>query len=170
MYVSHAELNERPGARELAEVATPEQDRLVPYELMSLALTGGDRAAWSAEDNARADAALQRIDDARRDAGAVIDGYLARRGYLPLDPIPPIVAAWCRSITRYFLHQHRLSAEDKDPIVRDYRDALKFLQLTADGKFFLGAEDVNLSSGDAIDVRFDAGENVFSRDQLKSFR
>ncbi|TBU75201.1 gp436 family protein [Phytopseudomonas daroniae] len=170
MYISHTELHERPGARELAEVATAQHERMVPYELMEAALTGADRSAWSDEENARADDALQRIDDARRDAGAVIDGYLAKRGYLPLDPVPGIVVAWCRAITRYFLHQHLISADDKSPIVRDYRDALKFLQLTAEGKFSLGADDPVQNDPNLVDVRFEASPNVFSRNQLRSFR
>ncbi|MDF5922515.1 DUF1320 family protein [Pseudomonas aeruginosa] len=38
-----------------------------------------------------------------------------------------------RAITRYLLHKDRLGeGAEKDPIVRDYRDALKFLQLTAE--------------------------------------
>lgn len=169
-YITHAQLAERPGARELAEVATPAHLRMVPYELMAAALTGSDRSAWTAEENERADAALERIDDAIKDAQAMIDGFLALRGYLPLDPVPGIVTAWCRAITRYKLHQHRLSTDDKDPIVRDYRDAMKLLQLTADGKFSLGANDPIQTDPNSIDVRFDADPNVFGRDQLKAFR
>lgn len=170
MYISNAELHERPGARELAEVATAEHERTVPYELMEAALTDADRGSWSAEENARADDALQRIDDARRDAEAVIDGYLSKRGYLPLNPVPGIVVAWCRAITRYFLHQNLIGADDKSPIVRDYRDTLKFLQLTADGKFSLGADDPVQGNPSALDVRFEASPNVFNRSQLRSFR
>lgn len=169
-YITHAQLAERPGARELAEVATPGHLRMVPYELMEAALTGGDRSSWTADENERADAALERIDDAARDAQAVIDGFLARRGYLPLNPVPDIVTVWCRAIVRYYLHQHRLSTESNDPIVRDYRDAMKLLQLTADGKFSLGADDPIQNDPNALDVRFEADPNVFSRDQLKAFR
>ncbi|MEO1819914.1 phage protein Gp36 family protein, partial [Pseudomonas sp.] len=76
----------------------------------------------------------------------------------------------CRAITRYNLHQHRVSNEGTDPIVRDYRDAMKLLQLTADGKFSLGGNDPVQASPSAIDVRFDADTNVFSRKELKAFR
>ena len=169
-YITHAQLAERPGARELAEVATPAHLRMVPYELMEAALTGGDRSGWSADENQRADEALERIDDAVRDAAAVIDGFLARRGYLPLDPVPDMVTVWCRASVRYYLHQHRLSTETNDPIVRDYRDAMKFLQLTADGKFSLGADDPIQSNPNSVDVRFEATPNVFSRKELKAFR
>ena len=73
-YITHAQLAERPGARELAQVATAQHERLVPYELMEAALTGGDTSAWPAEDVQRAEDAIKRIDDAVADAVAVIDG------------------------------------------------------------------------------------------------
>tara|TARA_Y100001001_G_scaffold105075_1_gene102790 strand:+ start:27116 stop:27631 length:516 start_codon:yes stop_codon:yes gene_type:complete len=169
-YITHAHLAERPGAKELAEAATPAHLRATPPELMEAALTGADRSSWTADENARADEALARIDDAVKDAAAVIDGFLAKRGYLPLDPVPDMVTVWCRAITRYNLHQHRVSNEGTDPIVRDYRDAMKLLQLTADGKFSLGGNDPVQASPSAVDVRFDASPSVFSRNELKAFR
>ncbi|MDF5999805.1 DUF1320 family protein [Pseudomonas aeruginosa] len=70
------------------------------------------------------------------DARSFIDGFLQQRGYLPLQQRFGIVVGWHRAITRYLLHGDRLGeGAEKDPIVRDYRDALKFLQLTAEGKF-----------------------------------
>ncbi|MCO1335471.1 DUF1320 domain-containing protein [Microbulbifer sp. OS29] len=147
MYISHAQLAERPGARELAEVASPAHEALVDYDLMQATLLGADRSTWSAAEIIVADNALVRIDDAISDAKSVIDGFLGRRGYLPLDPVPGIVTTWARAICRYLLHQDRVSGESDDPIVRDYRDALKLLQLTADGKFSLGLEDTSAQQG-----------------------
>lgn len=169
-YITHAQLAERPGARELSEVATAQHERMVPYELMEAALTGGDTSSWSAEEIARAEDAIQRIDDAVADADAVIDGYLAKRGYLPLVPVPPMVSVWCRAIARYYLHQHLLGSEDKHPIIRDYKDALRFLQLTADGKFSLGADDSVENNPNAVEIQIESDAKVFSRDQLKAFR
>ena len=54
--------------------------------------------------------------------------------------------------------------------MRDYRDALKLLQLTADGKFSLGGDDVVATGGSSTDVRFAYAEPVFGRKQLSSFR
>ncbi len=169
-YITHAQLNERPGALELSQVATALHERAVPAELMEAALTGGDTSSWSADEIARAQDAIQRIDDAVADAVAVIDGYLAKRGYLPLDPVPPMVSVWCRAITRYYLHQNNSGTDDKDPIVRDYKDALRFLQLTADGKFSLGADDTVENSPNAVEIQIDSDPKVFGRDQLKAFR
>lgn len=141
-YVTHAQLAERPGARELAQITSAEHQPLVPYELMELTLLGADRSDWTPEQIEQADQALQRIDDAIADADGLINGYLHQRGYpLPLSPVHRLVTVWSRAITRYYLHLRRTSVETDDPIVRDYRDALKLLQQVADGKLSLGMDD-----------------------------
>ena len=166
-YITHAQLAERPGSKELAEVATAAHEQLVDYELMEATLLGEDRSSWPADEVARADDALLRVDDAEADAESVIDGFLGRRGYLPLDPVPGIVTTWCRSITRYFLHKDRLSDDSSDPIVRDYKDAMKLLQLTAEGKFSLGVDDDKAQQG-AGEPMVTTGSTVF-RDNLRDY-
>ena len=176
-YITTAELAERPGPREIAQAASSLTAPVVDYALMDATLRGQDRTAWTAEQTAAADAALQRVQDAVAEAGAVIDGYLAQRGYaLPLV-LPPtstgksLLTAWSRAITRYLLLGMRVSDESKDPVARDYRDALKMLDRLAAGKLSLGGNDpaapANVSS---TDVRFDAAPQVFSRRELRSFR
>lgn len=141
-YVTHLQLAERPGARELAQVASSEHQPLVAYELMELTLLNVGRSAWPADEVTHADEALERIDDAVADADGLIDGFLRQRGYpLPLSPVHQLVTVWSRAISRYYLHGHRRSLESDDPIVRDYREALKQLQQMADGKLSLGSED-----------------------------
>lgn len=171
MYLAHADLVERPGVRELAEVASDQHGQMVPYELMEQTLLLADRSDWSAADIALADKALTRIDDAVTRASDLIDGYLVRRYELPLAlPVPGLVMEWCRQISRYYLHQHRLSDEKTDPVARDYRDALKFLQQLVEGKFFLGFNDpVATDSGD-VAVEFESDSSVFSRSELSQFR
>ena len=169
-YITAVQLAERPGATELAQVATAEHLRVVPAALMEATLRGGDRSAWSADEVAAADDALQRILDAVDQAENMIDGFLAQRRYpLPLNPVPELVTGWTRDIARYLLHKDRI-ADERDAIVRAYKDALRFLELTAAGKFSLGAEDPVASSPNAIDVRFEADPNVFNRRQLRGFR
>ena len=141
-YVTLQQLAEMPGALELAQVATDEHARaIVDASLMELTLRGEDRSAWSAEEIAEADKALVRITQAVEEAGGVIDGYLARRYALPLDRTPSIMVTWARAITRYKLHKDRATDDRTDPIARDYRDAIRFLELVAAGKFSLGLED-----------------------------
>lgn len=162
-YITHDQLAKRPGARELAQVATPEHEAVVDPELMEVTLTGGDRTAWTIAEIEIADEALSTIDDAMADARSVIDGFLARRGYLPLNPVPPIVTTWARVIVRYMLHKDRIGENKDDPIVRDYNDAMRLLQLTADGKFSLGADDPIQADGADLDVQFLSDGRVFGR-------
>jgi len=176
-YVTLVELAERPGARELAQVAGSEHLPVIDPELMDATLRGSDRSAWAPELVASADDAAARVTDAVAEASALIDGFLAQRGYVLPLVLPPISAgmsvlgAWARAITRYSLHKSRISDEAKDPIARDYRDALKMLALLADGKFSLGAGDPNtLSKVSGTDVRFLGAPNVFGRDQLRFYR
>jgi phage gp36-like protein len=165
-YVTLLQLAESPGALELAQVASDSHGAVVDAELMELTLRGEDRSAYDAADIAAADAAKTRIEELVAEASAVIDGYLGRRYSLPLDSTPAVVTAWARSIVRYKLNKDRATDERTDPVVRDYRDALKFLQQIAEGRFSLGLEDPQASSATATEVHFEAGAKVFGREFL----
>ncbi len=176
-YITTAELAERPGAREIAQQASLPHQMVRDDALMDATLRGTDRSAWTPEQLAAADAALARVQDAVAEAGALIDGHLVQRGYtLPLA-LPPgstgrsMVTVWARSITRYLLNKDRMTDESKDPVARDYRDALKLLGLLAAGKFSLGADDPAAPAATgSTDVRFDSAPTVFNRTQLRAFR
>lgn len=169
-YITLVHLAERPGAKELAQVATAQHLKIVDSALLDAALRGGDLRAWTPEQVAGVDLVLERITEAMTEAESIVNGYLAKRGYgLPLSPVPGLVTGWVRDIGRYLLHKDRIS-DDKDAILRNYKDALKFLQMVADGTFSLGAEDPIANNPMLADVRFDADENVFNRQQLRSFR
>ena len=167
-YITHQQLLDRPGSRELAEVASDEAKDLVPYELMALTLSGGDRSEFDAEQIANADEALARVDDAIADADGVIDGYLRKAGYtLPLVPVPRLVIVWSRAITRYYLHKNRGRMESDDTIVRDYKDALRLLEQAASGKLSLGADDEVVETGAGMPQVCKGSTRM--RDALKDF-
>ncbi|WP_220814088.1 gp436 family protein [Pseudomonas paralcaligenes] len=169
MYVTLPELADRPGATELAQAATPLRYPSVAPDLLDALLRGEPVGSWPAEEVQIGTETLDVIVSAINDAQAIIDGYLRRRGYpLPLATRFSIVTAWARAIARYLIHKDRLSAEATDPILRDYRDALKFLQLVADGKFSLGPDDpiAPVSGGTP---EFSAPPRVFDRHTLKDF-
>lgn len=163
MYITLAQLARIPGSLELAQVASEAHGAVVDAELMELTLTGGDRSAYTAQQIADADAAKATIEAASAEADAVIDGYLGKRYALPLPTILPILTTWARSITRYRLHANRISDPDRDPIARDYRDAIKFLTQVAAGNFSLGLDDPEQTTSAGADVRFTAGTKVFGR-------
>jgi phage gp36-like protein len=168
-YVTHEQLAERPGALELAQVASDPQLPVVEAELMEATLLGGDRSAWLPGDVTAADSALARIDVAVADADGLIDGYLVRGKYsVPLAPVPRVVSGWSRDIARYTLHKDRIADERSDPIARAYRDALKLLQLVAEGRFSLGIDDPKAPVSDS--PQYAAEPAVFTRQNLADFQ
>lgn len=170
-YITHQQLAEKPGAQELAQVATAQHEPVVDADLMDATLRGEDRTAWDAEAVERADAALVRIDESMTGAEGIINGFLVKRGYsLPLNPVPRLVTEWTRDIGRYSLHKDRISSEGTDPILRAYRDAMKLLAMVADGTFHLGVDDQLLTDPNRIDVRFKGDQRRFSRRELDAFR
>ncbi|KAF1692760.1 hypothetical protein CSC62_14090 [Pseudoxanthomonas jiangsuensis] len=166
-YVTLPQLAEIPGALELAQVATNQHAAaVVDATLMEATLRGSDRSAWSADEIDQADKAAARISEAVVEAGAVIDGYLARRYTLPLASTPGILVKWARSITRYTLHADRISDDRTDPVARDYRDAIRFLELIAAGKFSLGLDDPTTGPAAAGEIQINPGHKVFGREHL----
>lgn len=173
MYCTPVQLADAKLVRELAQVATPERFPIVADDLMEATLRGEDRTAFDPADVAIADEAMVHINRALGDADGVIDGYLRMRKpvpyTVPLVPVPGIVSVWARCIARYLLHKDRVNTEEKtDPIVRDYRDALRFLELTRDGKFSLGTDDPLPPAG-AGAPDFCAPPREFTFDKLKDF-
>lgn len=165
-YLTLPQLAEIPGALELAQVASSAHGTVVAAALMEATLRGTSRSAWTAEQIADADLAKARIEQAIAEAGDVVDGYLARRYSLPLATTPGLLVTWARAITRYKLHQHRLGTDSVDPVVRDYRDAIKFLEQVAAGKFSLGVDDPNAGAAQASEVQFETGSKAFGREFL----
>lgn len=169
-YVTHIQLADRPGALELAQVASNEDAPVVDTGLMNATLRGGDRSAWPLDQLSLADAALARIEDAVRDADGRIDGFLMRGGYnVPLAPVPSIVASWSRDIARYLLHKDRIRDEREDPIARAYRDAMSLLEQTAKGTFRLGIDDPKAPTPGAGDPTFVSDDAVWNRKTLEDF-
>lgn len=169
MYITTVQLADRPGATEIAQVATPEREAVVDAELMDATLRGLDRSGWSAALVAIADEALAVVNAAITDADSLIDGYLAKRYTLPFAGAMNLLTVWARAIARYLLHKDRRTLENDDPIVRDYRDATKSLQLVADGKLSLGATDPSLSTSADGSVQFESDDTVFGRDQMNYY-
>ncbi|UYZ84287.1 DUF1320 domain-containing protein [Entomomonas sp. E2T0] len=168
-YVQLNDLAEQPGATELSQVATPIRYSAVDYDLLDAMLRGRDTSGWPADEVEIAQLVIAVIVEARTDADGVIDGFLAKRGYkLPLIKVFPLVVHWSRVITRYFLHKNRQALESNDPIVRDYKDALKFLQMVAEGKFSLG-EDDTLTPPNSAAPKTCHPPRVFTTESLKDY-
>lgn len=173
MYCTPAQLSAARLARELAQVATPERYPIVADGLFDLTLLGEDRSAFDPDDIAIADRALAHVIKALSDADGVIDGYLRMRKpvayVVPLDPVPGVVSTWARWIARYLLHKDRVNTrEETDPVVRDYREAIRYLELARDGEFSLGIDDP-LPPASAGSPQSCAPAREYTMDSLRDF-
>lgn len=173
MYCTLVQLADAKLARELAQAATPERLRIPADEVMDAVLRGADTTAMDPDDVAAAQAAVVVIGRALDSADALIDGYLRMRKpvpyTVPLSPVPEVVSVWAQWIGRYLLHKERFGTEEKtDPVVRDYKEAIRLLQEVRDGKFSLGVEDP-LPPPSSGAPAFCGPARVFSMDTLKDF-
>lgn len=173
MYCTPAQLADARLTRELAQVATPERVAILDDTLMEATLRGTDRASFDPTLVAIADEALVHIEKALGDADGVIDGYLRIRKpvpyTVPLHPVPETVSVWARWIARYLMHKDRVHTTDQqDPVVRDYKEALRFLQRVADGKFSLGGLDPLPPAGAGM-AQVCAPERVFTQESLRDY-
>ena len=165
-YVTPAQLADGPGAaRELSELFD-----LAAPELLIATVDGGDRSAWSVGEIEAADAALASIGRFILQADGEVNSRLAARGYtLPQDATQfPVLTTWARAIARYHLQRQRdKTSEESGRIERDYRDALRALDLVAAGKLTLGAGDplATHAQGEGA-IRVESQPRVFSRTTL----
>lgn len=168
-YVTHAKLAESIGAHELTQVASDEDAPPVKVEILNALLRGLDTSTYAPLEVQAGVRAIERIDAQVIAADALIDGYLAKRGYaLPLVPVHILISAWSTAITRYNLHKNRLVGDGKDPVERAYRDALRLLGEVAAGRFALGLEDA--VAVDKLDARFHGSASVFGRKSGRGWR
>ena len=167
-YVTPAQLADSPRAQEIAQVATPGNVAIVDTALMDAVLRGADTSAFPPDQVAIANEVMATVTAVIADTDQLIDGYLAKRYTLPFAAFPTILTGWARAIVRYRLHQHLISDEKTNPIARDYRDAIKFLALVADGTISLGAGDPTASGGSGL-TQVVAPGRVFTADSLADF-
>ena len=173
MYCTPTQLADAKLARELAQAATPERLRIPADVVMDAVLRGADTSALDPDEVAAAGAALVVIERALKSADALIDGYLRMRKpvpyTVPLAPVPEVVAVWAQWIARYLLHKERFGTEEKtDPVVRDYREAIRLLKEVRERQFSLGVDDpLPPASGGAPE--FCGPERQFTTASLRDF-
>lgn len=107
-YASLEDLTERAGAAEIKQIADRDRDGEPDPEVIEAAIAH---------------------------ATNVIDGYVAARYALPLEPVPDLVRTWSTSIARYFLHRNK----PPEYVIQDYKDAIAALKDVAGGRLVLPA-------------------------------
>jgi phage gp36-like protein len=105
------------------------------------------------------------VADRIRDAGAVIDGYLAGRYQLPLGDVPDLVRDLALSIAIYKLHP--FAADPK--IEADYNGALRTLRDIATGTIRLSVAGIEPTGSQASGVQYVDRERPFTPENLRGF-
>lgn len=164
-YLTAAELLERFGPKELAELATADDRQVVDSGLMRATIAGSDRSAWDAEEIEAADEALARVQAALDEAGALIDGYLRTRYPLPLDVVPLPLKRVAADAARYYLMDDQATEEVRDR----YAALVKLLQHIRDGQFTLGAEDPSPAQTGSPAVSATRPSRVMTTDMLGGY-
>lgn len=125
---------------------------------MLTALTDRGEIASGTIDAAAVDRALAETD-------ALIDGYLAVRYRLPLDPVPALVAALAQDIAIWKLHPAAPDAK----VEADYKAAIRTLEALSNGAVRLnaaGAEPATTGGGGA---RSTDRDRPMTAENLKGF-
>jgi phage gp36-like protein len=104
------------------------------------------------------------------DADAEIDGYLAVRSSVPLDPVPALVAKLSTRIALYNLFSRRASrAGGVNETVKDnYERSVEILKAIAKGDVKLGV-DAPVAAAPSPGAQVSAPSRLFTRDTLQGF-
>lgn len=133
-YASAADLLERFGAEEIAQRADRSIPRLVTGAMLATAAAGGDLSGYTAPEQAASLAALSLVNGALADADSEIDGYVATRYRVPLDPVPSVIRRLACDLAR-----HHLYDDQATEVIQKRRDAaVAVLRDLAAGKVSLG--------------------------------
>lgn len=110
---------------------------------------------------------LPIIKNAILDADAEIDGYLAKRYPVPMNPVPKVIRKFSKDITVYNLYSRvgiDENEREKNYLTR-YKAAINFLKLVADGKIDLGVSSQQSTASTGFQVS--SNNRLFSRNTLR---
>lgn len=108
-----------------------------------------------------------KVDEAISSAGGEIDGYLAGRYQVPIDPVPALVAKCAVDIATYNLYSRVVESVPETRKDR-YKNAVRILENIAAGKLTLG-ETPAPAATPASSVRASAPARIFSDDKLNGY-
>jgi phage gp36-like protein len=167
-YATGQNLLEWYGAKELAQIATPDDLVMVPAQLLRLTLEGGNRDAFSLEEKAAADAAQVRISAVLEEATLLIESYLGRRYSLPIpdsgvqsSPLPRA----CGAMARRLLYDDGVPQE----VGQRYELTLGWLRDLANSQANLGSEETTQTTVGAGLADFESSERIFDQSTLQGF-
>jgi phage gp36-like protein len=156
------------GGKELAQTATPDDLVIVPAQLMRLTIDGGNRDAFSQEEIASADSALERITAALAEATLLIESYISRRYELPItenvvqaSPLPRS----CGAMARRLLYDDAVPQE----VENRYEHTLGWLRDLANNRADLCLNTTIQGQVGTGLADFESKERIFDNTSLQGF-
>lgn len=105
------------------------------------------------------------VEKAIADASSQIDGYLAKRYRLPLDPVPSILSKVAADLARYHL---RGDSAEKDTVVAiNYRGSIDWLRDVSKGVAMIDAAGIEPVQAGTGAIKAKPSDRVFTRDSLR---
>lgn len=163
-YATPADLLERYEADLVAQRAAPEGVR-VTGDMLNAAIYENDTSAYSADEVAAIEAAIERMEKALADATEFVNSYAADRYTVPLAPLPQMVVRITCSIARFYLWGDEAS---KDSVPeRDYKQAEKTLQAIRAGDITIGSNTAPVAAPGNQTSEVFGPERIFTRDSMR---
>ncbi|MBF0193484.1 MAG: DUF1320 family protein [Magnetococcales bacterium] len=156
------------GAKELAEIATPDDLVAVPAQLMRLTIDGGNRDAFSQEEMLSADKGLERITAALSEATLLIESYISRRYELPItdtDVAASPLPRSCGTMAQRLLYDDAVPQE----VEKRYEQALGWLRDLANNRADLCLKTTSPGQVGAGLAEFESKERIFDSTSLQDF-
>lgn len=156
-YATATDLLDRFAAEEIAQRADRSIPRLVTAPMLVTAAAGGSLAAYTADEQAAAAAVLVSLNQALADADSDIDGYVATRYSVPLEPVPAVITRLACDLARYYLYDDQAT----ETIQKRRDSAQAVLRDISAGKVSLGDPASPAPQGGTVEMS--SPEHVFSR-------
>lgn len=132
----------------------------------------GDNS-YEEEKEKRIEKIIPLVEQAIEDAGAEIDGYLAKRYKVPFKKTPPVIHKYAKDIALYNLVSRKGVDEDdrEKTYLNRYNAAIAFLLRVAEGKVDIDVSEEGNASSDSSHISF-AMENsprLFTRGSMRGW-
>lgn len=137
---------------------------MIKSDVLGLLLSSVDTGTPEENQARISEIILQAVED----AGAEIDGYLAKRYPVPLTRVPQVIAKYAKDIAAYNLITRIGIGKDDDReqnYYKRYQAALRFLELVAKGTVELGLTPPTTQAAGGF--RLDGPDRLFTRHNLK---
>lgn len=166
-YSTAQSLIDRFGAMEIAQVSGPRDLVAVTAENLRIIVADPDNSEGGitdADEAAAAIEALARIDEAIETAESLIDGALAKGGYVaPItSTVPAAIVSACEDLARYDLHKERPT----ETIKQRFDAAMQILKKIESGSLSVG---LTVKSDGPLVIGVSAPDQVFDEDLLSQY-